>query len=144
MKLLNIPSWMEPIILQLTGGNYTSIEQLKKDCDDVENGPFHGMVGAINSIINTVEALHQLNLLKISSRKPISEVQMGEVFKIYENQERYFIKDSTNIKEGNMYSIRELHGGKGFVASWLSAEDKCHADIDVLVVPNLPSELYKP
>ena len=70
------------------------------------------------------------------------EVQLGEIFKVYPNQERYFIKKTTNELEG-FITIQEYLGGKGFSSSWLGEQDPCHSDIEVEVVPALPETFYK-
>lgn len=141
-----IPHWMKPFISVLTDGAYTTIEELTQRCDEAKSWEA-GTVVVLNQRINLLASLREKGLLKVNIKKPITEVHMGEIFKIYEGQERYFTLSSTKIWEENgshYISIREYTGGTGhhMSSAWLLQEDRCHADIEVEVVPALPEAFH--
>lgn len=139
-KLIPIPAWMEPIILQLSGGEYTSVEVMRQDIETTSKvDPSY--IGIMNTMIGTIRALDEFGHIKRNQEKPLQDIKMGEIFKINPEQERYFTKDATNIKENNMYAVREFHGGSGRGSSWLGAPSQCRIDINVIVVPQLPEAI---
>jgi hypothetical protein len=133
MELLEIPSWMEKTLLQLTNGQYNSIQELKNDVESVKNTSLHGMISTINNIINTLEALNFIGVLKVSTQKPIESVQTGEIINI---ENRFYIKNSSEVKDSNVYSLREIIGGKNLTYSHIGEEIFMSFDGDVTVVPN--------
>jgi hypothetical protein len=71
-KLLQIPSWMDSIILPLTGNAYSSVEELKNDCSVLEKtDPV--LISQINTIISVVQQLDEIGLIK---RPKLSDSQI--------------------------------------------------------------------
>ena len=135
---MEIPSWMDAILGPLTGGTYTSSTKLMEDFDTLSDTEPE-LVAMMDVIISTAKRFDEIGLIKRPIKKHITEVRLGEIFKIYPDQERYFTLQSSKIEEG-MITVREFSGGKGYNmgSTWLGEPDSCHADIEVIVVPELP------
>jgi len=140
-ELQKLPEWMKQFIPVLTDGGYKTEEELVEKFTNVKSWEM-AVIVTLNSRINMLKDLQEQGLLKVSIKKPIMEVQLGEIFKIYPNQERYFTKKTTNELEG-FISVYEYMGGTGFSSSWLGERSPCHSDIEVEVVPSLPEKFYK-
>jgi hypothetical protein len=136
MKLLEIPIWMEGMILRATGGEYESVEKLKNDSKKLADSE-PDLIERINIMIEVILLLDSLGHIRRVSKKQISDVLMGEIFKIYPEQERYYIKSSTENVDG-FYRVREFQGGRGFKSIRLSEPGYCHDDIEVTIVPSFP------
>jgi hypothetical protein len=59
--MLTFPSWMDKIILDLTGNAYSSIEELKADCLEQSEPE---LITQMNTIISVVISLDKMNLIK--------------------------------------------------------------------------------
>jgi hypothetical protein len=62
-NIITIPSWMDSIILNLTGSVYSSIEELKEDCSKLEQSAPE-LITQINTIISVVLQLDEIGLIK--------------------------------------------------------------------------------
>jgi hypothetical protein len=115
---------MEPFIGSITDGAHQTKESLLAEVKNIPNEMLgHSVISGLNSRIDLFEKLKKEGILKLPSRKQIMEVQPGEIFKVYENRERYFIKDNTKEEDGYVM-LREYMGGKGFQSTWLGQPDK--------------------
>jgi len=146
-KIKEIPQWMEKLIPTLSGGAYKTKSELLSD--EKENLHFNPeRVRAINSRIDMLISLKQQGFLNengsSTGMRYIDEVKIGEIFKIYPDQEYYYVLQSTEIL-GDRIWVREFRGGKGngMASAWLGEPMECHADIEVLVVEKPSEKLLK-
>ena len=143
LELKSIPSWMEHFIGSITDGVHQTKESLLAEVNNIPNEMLgHSVISGLNVRIELFEKLKNEGILKLPTSKHIMQVQMGEIFKVYPDQERYYTKDSTVEKDG-FVMLREYMGGIGFSSTWLGDADKCHSDIEVIVVPMLPMKFNK-
>ena len=132
-----VPEWIEQFISALTGGFYNTIDEIMKDESGVDSMFHYNLFNSIEQLVK----FHKIGIIKAQEIKPITEVSIGQIFKIYHDQERYYQLNSTKV-DNEMIQVREFMGGRGngFSSSWLGQSDNCHADIEVMIVSSLPDK----